>query len=192
MVVNENLWYNISVRTQVKCELLQPERNPLLKILSVVKNAIFINFLYASRKKDKTNFKKVIMQVCTFFSDHITLSVVTNLIIFKSLLFILLLFNISIIIFFIFFLLSLFHLPNIFSSYSFLPLSPSSFSFSFSFLILGLRSLIKLGGTRVWRRGGSKLEGSGVLELTIGVTAALGKKNQMEMELNKATIILVY
>lgn len=44
----------------------------------------------------------------------------------------------------------------------------------------------------MWRRGGSKLEGSGVLELTIGVTAALGKKNQMEMELNKATIILVY
>ena len=38
----------------------------------------------------------------------------------------------------------------------------------------------------MWRRGRSKLEGLGVLGLTTGVTAALGKKSQMEMELKES------
>ena len=73
--------------------------------------------------------------------------------------------------------------PQFFLLIPFFSLPPPPFSFSF--LILGLRSLIKLGGTRVWRRGGSKWKGLGVLELTTGVTAALGKKNQVEMGLKQ-------
>lgn len=45
---------------------------------------------------------------------------------------------------------------------------------------------MKLGGTGVWRRGGSKWEGSGGLELTTGGTAALGEKNQVEMKLKQS------
>lgn len=37
----------------------------------------------------------------------------------------------------------------------------------------------------MWRRDGSKLEGSGEVKLT-RVTAALGKKDQMEMELQQS------
>lgn len=43
------------------------ERSPLFKMLSVVKNAVFIIFLYASRKKDKANFKKVITHLHNSF-----------------------------------------------------------------------------------------------------------------------------
>lgn len=85
---------------------------------------------------------------------------------------------------------------SLFSSYYPFSISPIFFllipffftppPFSFAFLISGLKSLIKLGGIGVWRRGGSKLEGSGEIKLT-RVTAARGKKHKMEMELQQSS-----
>ena len=153
MVMYENCWCRTLVsEPKLNVNYYKLHRSLLLKILSVVKNAIFINFLYASRK-DKT--KKVIIHLYNSFLVHNS-QCSNNMIFFEPLLFILLLFNTSTLLSFSLFpSCYLFSTsPQFFLLIPFFSLPPPPFSFSF--LILGLRSLIKLGGTRVWRRGGSK------------------------------------
>lgn len=85
----------------------------------------------------------------------------------------------SIVIFFIFSLLLFFRFPPNFFSYYFLFLSSSSFFF----LNPRIKEFNKAGRHKSVEEGGPKWEGSG--ELTTGVTAALGKKNQVEMQLKQ-------
>lgn len=87
----------------------------------------------------------------------------------------------SIVIFFIFSLLLFFPFPPYFFSYSFLLLSSSSFFFFF--LNPGIKELNKAGRHKSVEEGGSKWEGSG--ELTTGMAAALGQKNQVELQLKQ-------